>query len=34
MEILIILGFVTFAVMAVFGVIDFIRKINRRDEKN
>ena len=32
MDILIILGFVTFATMAVFGLIDFIRKINRHDK--
>jgi hypothetical protein len=32
MNILIIMGFVTFATMAVFGVIDFIRKINKHDK--
>lgn len=32
MEIIIILGFVLFATMAVFGTIDFIRKINNTDE--
>jgi hypothetical protein len=33
MEILIILGFVIFAVMAVFGTIDLMRQINKlKDE--
>lgn len=32
MEIIIILGFVLFATMAVFGTIDFIIKINRTNE--
>ncbi len=32
MDILIILGFITFATMAVFGLIDFVRKINKYDK--
>lgn len=32
MDILIILGFVIFATMAVFGVIDFVRKNNEDDK--
>jgi hypothetical protein len=32
MEILTILGFVLFATMAVFGLIDFVRKINKYDK--
>ena len=35
MQILIILGYVGFATLAVFSVIDLIRQINRfKDEKN
>ena len=34
MEILIIIGFVTFAVMAVFGTINLIRQINGIKDEN
>jgi len=35
MEILIMLGFITFATLAVFSLIDIIMKINRnKDEEN
>jgi len=33
MEILIILGFVLFATCAVFGLINFIRNINKTNER-